>query len=78
MVSSVAHELEESVTDPVGTSWIKNDGDENADLCQYTYGAYYKIPNGSYANMKLGKHQYLIEQNWVSARGGYCALTWDE
>jgi hypothetical protein len=78
MASSVAHELEESVTDPFGTGWINPDGNENEDLCVYTYGKTYSLPNGSYANMKLGKRQYLIQQNWVNANGGYCALKWDE
>ena len=78
MVSAIAHELEESVTDPLATSWTFPDQTENADLCAFTYGAFYRIPNGSYANMKLGDHQYLIQQNWVNKNGGYCALRWDD
>jgi phosphate-induced protein 1 len=78
MVSSIAHELEESVTDPLGTSWINSDFSENEDMCVYTYGKSYTLPNGSFANMKLGKRQYLIQQNWVNAKGGYCAKSWDE
>jgi phosphate-induced protein 1 len=78
MVNGIAHELEESVTDPLGTGWVNSDGSENEDICSGTYGKTYALPNGSYANMKLGKRQYLIQQNWVNAKGGYCALRWDE
>ena len=78
MVSAVAHELEESGTDPFGTSWINSDGSENEDMCAFTYGKFYQLPNGSFANMKLGQRQYLIQQNWVNKNGGYCALKWDE
>lgn len=78
MVSAIAHELEESVTDPIGTSWINPDGSENEDMCAFTYGKFYQLSNGSYANMKLGERQYLIQQNWVNKNGGYCALKWDD
>jgi hypothetical protein len=86
MASFVAHELEESVTDPLciasppdsSCGWINSDGSENEDLCQLTYGKTYTLPNGSFANMKLGNRQYLIQQNWVNANGGYCAKSWDE
>jgi len=78
MVTEIAHELEESVTDPFGDGWINSDGSENEDLCTWTWGKYYKLPNGTYANMKLGERQYLIQQNWVNANGGYCAKSWDQ
>jgi hypothetical protein len=78
MVSSIAHELEESVTDPFATSWINADGSENEDMCGGHFGKTYNLPNGSFANMELGERQYLIQGNWVNAKGGYCALTWDE
>ena len=29
--------------------------------------------NGSKYNMTLGSRQYLIQQNWVNASGGFCA-----
>ena len=51
---------------------------QDEDLCLYTYGKYYQVANGSFANMKLGKRQYLIQQNWVNKNGGDCASKWDE
>jgi hypothetical protein len=73
MASIIAHELEESVTDPDLNAWYDTRGEENADKCAWTFGATYTV-NGAYANMKLGTRDYLIQQNWVNANGGYCAL----
>jgi hypothetical protein len=75
MASLIAHELEETVTDPNGNAWYDRRGQENADKCAWTFGQVYKISNGSYANMNLGGKDYLIQQNWVNASGGFCALS---
>ena len=81
MASATAHELEESVTDPDGTSWINADFTENADLCEWTYGEPYHAGTAAdpYSpNMKFHEIPYLIQQNWVNAKGGYCAIWWDD
>jgi hypothetical protein len=75
MASLIAHELEETVTDPNGNAWYDRRGQENADKCAWTFGQVYKTSNGSYANMNLGGKDYLIQQNWVNASGGFCALS---
>jgi hypothetical protein len=75
MVSVVAHELEESATDPHLDAWYDSAGNENGDKCAWTFGNTY-FANGAYANMKLGSLNYLIQQNWVNAGGGYCALSY--
>jgi hypothetical protein len=74
MASIISHELEESVTDPDGNAWFDSRGQENADKCAWTFGTTYAASNGSKANMKLGTRDYLIQQNWVNASGGFCAL----
>jgi len=73
MASIIAHELEESVTDPDLNAWFDNRGAENADKCAWTFGTTYTTSNGSLANMVLGTRNYLIQRNWVNASGGYCA-----
>jgi hypothetical protein len=78
MVAAMAHELSESVSDPLGTGWINADGSENADLCEWTFGATEFLPNGSFYNVRLGSRPYLTQQIWVNARGGYCAMSWDK
>jgi hypothetical protein len=75
MASIIAHELEESVTDPDLNAWYDSQGEENADKCAWTFGTTYVTGNGSHANMKLGSRDYLIQQNWVNASGGFCALS---
>jgi len=75
MASIIAHELEEAVTDPDLNAWYDQRGEENADKCAWTFGATY-LANGAAANMKLGTRDYLIQQNWVNASGGYCAKSY--
>jgi hypothetical protein len=92
MATFVAHELEESVTDPDLNAWYDAYGNESADLCVWTFGCTFtglgtnfgpgpgcpQSSNGAYYNTKLGQHPYMIQQNWVNAKGGYCALSWGE
>ncbi len=74
MANLIAHEFQESVTDPDLNAWYDANGLEMADKCVWTFGTTYSAPNGSLANMNLGGLNYLIQQVWVNAGGGYCAL----
>jgi hypothetical protein len=76
MASVVAHELEETATDPDLSAWWDQRGYENADKCAWTFGTTFKVGNGSLANMTLGGLNFLIQRNWVNAAGGYCALSY--
>jgi len=76
MASVMAHELEETATDPDLNAWWDTRGYENADKCAWTFGTTYTTSNGSKANMKLGSLNFLIQRNWVNASGGYCALSY--
>jgi len=79
MASILIHELEEAVTDPNLNAWYDANGEENADKCAWTFGSTYTVANGSKANMKLGGvngRDFLIQQNWVNASGGYCAKSY--
>lgn len=73
MASIIAHELEETATDPDLNAWYDSRGAENADKCAWTFGTTYTVANGSKANMRLGTRDFLIQQNWVNASGGYCS-----
>lgn len=75
MVSVLAHELEEAATDPQLNAWYDSTGAENADKCAWTFGTTYTV-NGAQANMMIGSMNYLIQQNWVNAGGGYCGLSY--
>lgn len=74
MTSIIAHELSEAVTDENLNAWFTNRGLENGDLCSWRFGSVYKTSNGSYANVHLGTRDYLIQENWVNASGGFCGL----
>jgi hypothetical protein len=77
MASIVAHELEESVTDPDLNAWYDKRGAENADKCAWTFGTVAKLANGSYTNVTMGGLNFLIQQNWVNASptNQYCAMS---
>ncbi len=54
MVSVIAHELEETVTDPLLNAWYDGSGQENGDMCAWTFGgAQTALSNGSYSNVTL-------------------------
>jgi hypothetical protein len=76
MVSIIAHELEESVTDPNLNAWYFATGNENADQCAWTFGTEYTTGNGSQANMNMNGTDYLIQQNWIQATSGRCAVAY--
>jgi hypothetical protein len=76
MASIIAHELEEAVTDPDLNAWYDRRGYENADKCAWKFGTTYTVANGAKANVKLGARDYLIQQNWVNAGGGYCSMAY--
>ena len=74
--SIIAHELEESVTDPDLNAWYDTRGEENADKCAWTFGTTYDVGGGVLANVHLGTRDYLIQRNWVNASGGYCSMSY--
>jgi Phosphate-induced protein 1 conserved region len=76
MASTMAHELNETVTDPDLNVWYHlNLANEVGDLCAWNFGSTFTAPNGSLANVTLGGYYYLIQQNWLNAGGGSCALS---
>jgi hypothetical protein len=75
MASIMTHELEETATDPEINAWIDGNG-ENGDKCAWQFGTQYTTANGASANVRLGNRDYLIQQNWVNAGGGDCALNY--
>jgi hypothetical protein len=78
MASLIAHELEETTSDPDINAWYDSRGDENADKCAWTFGTEYRAANGTLANMRLGSRDFLIQQNWLNAPpSGGCALAYN-
>ena len=62
-----AHEILETVTDPIGNAWyFSNTAGEIGDLCGWTFGA--RGVNG--ANVTLNGHAYVVQQEWSNAVSG--------
>jgi hypothetical protein len=79
MADVIAHEINETVTDPFINAWFHtNSSGEVGDLCNFTFGTLFFTPNGSFADITLGARNYLIQQNWVNDFGGFCALGFNQ
>jgi hypothetical protein len=70
-VNTLAHEIEETTTDPYLDAWYDRRGYENADKCAWTWGTTY-TSNGGVANIQIGSKHFLVQQNWVNAGSGSC------
>ena len=75
MASQYAHLMSVSVTDPTGSGWYDRYGFENAAKCYGIFGPTYQTPGGGPANIRIGQRDFMIQQNWVNARKGYCSLS---
>jgi hypothetical protein len=67
-VSTIAHEIIETVTDPLITAWYNSNNDENGDVCAWNF------PNrvyssGYYYNLVVGGLKYLIQANYNLSTG---------
>lgn len=74
-VNTLAHEIEETTTDELGTAWYDTRGYENADKCAWTWGSTNTAPGGGVYNMTFGGKYYLVQQNWKNSGSGGCALS---
>jgi hypothetical protein len=79
MVSIIAHELEETVTDPLLNGWYDRSGAENGDKCAWTFGQNVTSTNGAFYNMTLAKsaggtRNYLVQRN-LSASDSKCYVS---
>jgi hypothetical protein len=75
MANLIAHELAESVTDSDLDAWYDRRGYENADKCAWKFGTTQTGSNGAKYNVSFGGRNWLLQQNWINAGGGYCTLT---
>jgi phosphate-induced protein 1 len=74
VVSAVAHETEETATDPYINGflgWYDKFGEENADKCAYTYGTLFKEGSGVW-NVTIGAKNFLVQQNWAPLQQQRC------
>jgi len=74
MLSVVAHELVEAVSDPLLNAWFDSAGNENADKCAWSFAPSQTATNGSLYNIIVGGAQFYIQQNWNAATQS-CAIS---
>ncbi|HEY4676799.1 MAG TPA: hypothetical protein VIJ01_06545, partial [Candidatus Angelobacter sp.] len=75
MADVIAHELNETITDPHGDAWFHIDtSGEVGDLCNFKFGTTFSSLNGAHANIVLNGRQFLIQSNWLNSGGGSCAM----
>jgi hypothetical protein len=78
-VSGMAHEIEETATDPVSllvypyfAGWYDVFFEENGDKCAYTYGPTLANNGLGYWNMTIGRKPFLVQQNWTNVSPQGC------
>ena len=76
VVNVLAHEVEETTTDLMGTAWFDTRGYENADKCAWIFGATHTDSNGGVWNITVGSKNFMVQQNWVNAGSGGCLQQW--
>src|SRR5579863_663736 len=78
MANVMAHELNETVTDPDLNAWFDANGLEASDKCNFMFGSTFPVNNAP-ADITLAGKSYLIQENWVNAvQGaavGFCAMS---
>ena len=75
MINVIAHESEETTTDPDLNAWFDASGNENADKCNFRFGPTQAAANGARFNQTLGANIFLIQMQWENSRGGGCSQT---
>jgi len=63
-----------AIVDPEFTAWYDKFMLEPADKCAWNFGTTYTTTNGARANVALGGRDYLLQQQWVPSKSGYCTL----
>ncbi len=63
VISTLSHEVSESISDPRGDAWWASDGNENGDLCAYIYGDVLGT-TGHKFNQTINAHHYLTQEEF--------------
>lgn len=83
VVTIVAHEIVETMTDPTGDGWhgaseiseSYSSAVENADKCAWVFHSVQSTGNPPfYEDLASSGDYYFIQSNWVNAENGYCGM----
>jgi PKD domain-containing protein len=61
-LSTIGHELIETVTDPLGTAWVDSSGEEIADVCLQRFGRALGGTGAGRWNELINGHHYWIQE----------------
>jgi hypothetical protein len=73
-INVVSHEHNETITDPLGTAWFDNSGNEDGDKCAWNFGAPLGGAAGAEYNQLINGDRYYLQQEWSNNSSG-CVLT---
>jgi hypothetical protein len=68
-ISTLSHEHNETVTDPLGDAWITNDGSEDGDLCALYFGDPIGGTGQTAWNEQIGLGHYFLQEEWSNEDG---------
>ena len=68
-LSTLSHEHNETVTDPLGDAWIDSSGNENGDLCIAQYGPDLGGSGASTWNEAIHGGHYFLQEEWSNEDG---------
>src|SRR5258708_16648694 len=83
LINVLSHEQEEAISDPDLNASFDSSGQENANKCNFNFGATNTCTTGSLCtaagdaagakyNQSFGNNFWMIQQNWENANGGKC------
>ena len=83
MANVISHELEEAISDPDLNAWFDTSGQENADKCNFNFGATSTCNSTSMCSAAEAAcsqvqpdfcgNNYMFQQNWRNNGSGNCA-----
>jgi hypothetical protein len=68
-LSTVTHELVETITDPYGNGWITPSGDEIADVCVSNFGPAIGGSGGTQWDETINHHHYWLQEVYGRLQG---------
>jgi hypothetical protein len=69
-ISTVSHEHNEVVTDPLGDAWLDPSSQENGDLCLTNFGPALGGSGAGAYNEVIHRDHYYLQEEWSNRDGG--------
>ena len=69
-ISTISHEHNEAITDPLGNAWFDNSGEENGDKCAYQFGPELGSTEFGSFNQAIDTGRYEVQLEWSNLAHG--------